>query len=99
MAQSWRYMQAPRYLSTTNFYIKDLWKVDLSNVDVVAVYGLNPIMKDLGTKMKEELQPGSVVLSNVFSIPGWRPSTTLSREGMHIYVIPDCWKNSSTKSI
>lgn len=91
-AQSRRFVQAPSYLSSTNFFMKDLWKVDLREVDVVAVYGLNPIMKNLGIKMQEELQPGSVVLSNVFSIPGWKASSTLSRDGMHIYVVPDCWK-------
>lgn len=91
-AQSRRLIQGPRYLSSTKFFCKDLWKVDLRKVDVVAVYGLGPIMKDLGIKMQQELQPGSVILSNVFSIPGWRTSSSLSRDGMHIYIVPDCWK-------
>lgn len=92
MAQSWRFLHASRYLSTTSFFVRDLWKVDLSNVDVVAVYGLHPIMDKLGVKLQGELQPGSLVLSNVFAIPGWRASRTLSEEGMHIYVVPECWK-------
>ncbi len=41
--------------------MQDLWKVDLSRADVVAVYGLHPIMKQLGKKMKAELKPGSIV--------------------------------------
>ncbi len=41
--------------------MRDLWKVDLSKADVVAVYGLHPIMKQLGKKMKAELKPGSIV--------------------------------------
>ena len=67
--------------------------MDLSQVDVVAVYGLHPIMKDLGVKLQRELQPGSIVLSNVFAIPGWKPSS-MSRDGMHIYVTPECWITS-----
>ena len=56
-----RLFQAPKYWSTTNFHIQDLWTVDLSQADVVAVYGLNPIMKRLGAKMATELKPGSIV--------------------------------------
>ena len=56
-----RLFQAPKYWSTTNFHIQDLWTVDLSRADVVAVYGLNPIMKRLGAKMATELKPGSIV--------------------------------------
>lgn len=39
----------------------DLWKVDLSQVDVIAVYGLYPIMGRLGEKKEQELKPGSIV--------------------------------------
>lgn len=94
LANSRRIFQAPLYYSSTNFCLKNLWDVDLTKVDVVAVYGLHPIMKDLGVKMKNELKPGSIVLSNVFSIPGWK-SSTLSRDGMHIYMVPDCWEQSN----
>jgi hypothetical protein len=78
------------YKQSTEFHLQDLWNVDLSEVDVVAVYGLNPIMKDLGVKLQDELRPGSVVLSNVFAIPGWKQST-LSSSGVHIYSVPACW--------
>lgn len=74
--------------------MRDLWKVQLDDVDVVAVYGLNPIMGKLGKKLQEELKPGSVVLSNVFSIPGWKQSP-LSRKGVYVYSVPSCWESSS----
>jgi hypothetical protein len=56
-------------------------------------YGLGPIMKDLGVKLQDELPSGSFVLSNVFSIPGWKPSGS-SPEGTHIYAVPQCWQTS-----
>ena len=56
-----RTVQAPKYWSTTDFHMQDLWKVDLSNADVIAVYGLHPIMKRLRKKMESELKPGSIV--------------------------------------
>jgi hypothetical protein len=42
-------------------------------------------MKELGTKLENELKPGSFVLSNVFTIPGWK--ATSSVEGTYIYRI------------
>ena len=42
-------------------------------------------MKDLGAKLEDEMQPGSLVMSNVFSIPGWHPVS--SSDGTYIYVI------------
>mmetsp|Transcript_20860 Transcript_20860/g.28987 ORF Transcript_20860/g.28987 Transcript_20860/m.28987 type:complete len:266 (-) Transcript_20860:10-807(-) len=92
-AQSRRIIQAPLYWSSTNFALRDIWKVNLTNVDVVAVYGLDPIMRDLGKKLKNELKPGSLVVSNVFTIPGWKPSKA-NVDGVTIYKVPDCWETS-----
>mmetsp|Transcript_7481 Transcript_7481/g.11312 ORF Transcript_7481/g.11312 Transcript_7481/m.11312 type:complete len:257 (-) Transcript_7481:29-799(-) len=92
-AQSRRVLQAPMYWSSTNFALRDIWKVNLTNVDVVAIYGLDPIMRDLGTKLKHELKPGSLVVSNVFTIPGWTPSKA-HVDGVTIYQVPDCWESS-----
>jgi len=90
-AQTRRALQ-PRYWSTTSFRRVDMWKLSLGGVDVVAVYGLQPIMKDLGVKLRDELKPGSFVLSNVFTIPGWRPAES-SSSGTHIYKTPECWED------
>ena len=90
-----RILQGYKYWSKTEFFIKDLWKVDLRNVDVVAVYGLQPIMKDLGIKLKNELRPGSVVISNVFTIPGWKADTKLRNihnDGLHYYTVPHSYQ-------
>ncbi len=114
-AQARRIVQFPSFYSNTLFYRKDLWKVNLSNVDVIAVYGLHPIMDrlgenknyfnkyllhlvhlpyssvlrilfkcpfpltfafiplnlfEIGKKMQAEASPGTIIVSNVFSIPG-----------------------------
>lgn len=44
-------------------------------------------MKDLRIKMQQELRPGSFVLSNVFTIPGWRPVSSSS--GTYLYRVPN----------
>lgn len=97
-ASSRRLIQASTYRTTTEFHLKDLWNVDLSDVDVVAVYGLNPIMENLGKKLEAELGPGALVLSNVFAIPGWKPSS-LSSRGVHIYSVPSCWGDADETKI
>jgi hypothetical protein len=81
-------------MQSTEFHLQDLWNVDLSDIDVVAVYGLNPIMKDLGEKLQDELRPGSLVLSNVFAIPGWKQSA-LSSSGVYVYSAPACWGDAN----
>ena len=75
------------------FYRKDLWKVDLSDTDVIAVYGLHPIMDKLGRKIEDEATSGTIVVSNVFSIPGWKPITV--ENGVFIYSIPESLKSES----
>uniref|UniRef100_A0A7S3V4K3 DOT1 domain-containing protein n=1 Tax=Chaetoceros debilis TaxID=122233 RepID=A0A7S3V4K3_9STRA len=79
----------PKYVHNTKFKMQDLWSVDLTKADVVAVYGLYPIMDKLGKKMKSELRPGSIVVSNVFTIPGWKPLSGSSSDKVHFYSIPE----------
>jgi len=101
---NFRRLTAPQYWNSTSFYMRDIWKIQLNQYDVVAVYGLAPIMDKLGKKLEKELQPGSIVVSNVFSIPGWKVSdTTVSsgsgsskeKEGVFVYQVPDCFRGSS----
>ena len=97
-----RQMITPKYWSSTQFYLGDLWKVKLHHYDVVAVYGLYPIMERLGKKLQQELKPGSIVVSNVFEIPNWKAvSSTASGssqgKGVYLYQVPECYKSSITK--
>jgi hypothetical protein len=93
-----RRLVTPRYWSTTNFYMTDLWKTKLHQYDVVTIYGLPPIMERLGRKLEQELKPGSIVVSNVFEIPGWKvvsESDTVDGgigKGVHLYHVPECFK-------
>ncbi|KAL9179635.1 hypothetical protein ACHAXT_008925 [Thalassiosira profunda] len=97
-----RRLLTPGYWANTAFYCRDLWKIQLQGYDVVAVYGLAPIMKRLGKKLEEELKPGSIVVSNVFPVPGWRVCTNTnesikktsgsqSGEGVFLYEVPECF--------
>ena len=45
-----RLVQVIKYCSSAHFYQGDLWKIDVSNYDVVTVHGLFPILKDLESR-------------------------------------------------
>ena len=39
-----------------------LWDTSLAEMDVIIIYGLHPIMKNLRAKILEECQPGTITL-------------------------------------
>lgn len=54
-------------------YWKNQWSQDFGMFNKVAVYGITYIMKDLEKKFKKELKLGSLVVSNAFAFPSWKP--------------------------
>ncbi len=53
---------------------KNLFKEDLSDADVVYVFGMPDKLKNkLRLKLEKELKPGARVVSYVFPISGWEP--------------------------
>ena len=55
----------------------DFWKDNLAKYDVVYAY-LSPVpMKSLWQKAREEMQPGSIFISNSFLIPDVVPEKSL----------------------
>lgn len=53
---------------------KNFWELDLSEFNVVTVFGITYMMKKLETKLKKELKPGSKIVSNYFIFPDWQHS-------------------------
>lgn len=51
---------------------RNLWNTDISRADVVFVYLIPWKMDVLAEKLKKELKPGSLVISNSFIFPGWK---------------------------
>jgi 2-polyprenyl-3-methyl-5-hydroxy-6-metoxy-1,4-benzoquinol methylase len=47
------------------------WGKNLSEFDVVTLFGTTHIMKGLERKLKKELKPGARVISYVFAFPTW----------------------------
>jgi len=55
------------------FQWKSIWQHDLAEYDVVYAY-LSPVpMSRLWEKVRQEMRPGSLFISNTFAVPGIRP--------------------------
>ena len=66
-------------LFSPNYTIKwgDFWKDNLAHYDVVYAY-LSPVpMTSLWQKARQEMQPGSIFISNSFIIPGVSPEESI----------------------
>lgn len=66
-------------ISGTNAQViyKDLFKSNLKNADIVFCYLLPNFMEKLEPKLKKELKPGALVVSNTFPFPDWKPVRTI----------------------
>ncbi len=50
----------------------DLWKADLSQYNVITLFGVGYIMRALEKKLRRELKPGSQIISLGFKFPTWQ---------------------------
>ena len=69
--------------SQAQIYTQNFWQADLSNYDVVMVFGMTHIMEKLEQKLQTELKPDAVVVSNIFQFPGWQK--VRSENGVFVY--------------
>lgn len=66
-----------RRLSNVNLLQQDLWKQDLAQYDVVYCFLSPEPMPKLYVKARKEMRPGSVFISNSFTVQGREPDETL----------------------
>ena len=53
---------------------KSFWNEDFSSFNLISVFGIGYIMKDLEEKLRRELPRGAKVAANVFEFPAWKYS-------------------------
>merc|ERR1719291_489115 len=63
------------------------WSADLSQTDVVTVYGRpgDGLMEKAAAKCEAELPPHAVVVSHYFDIPGWERLLVQDVQGLKLY--------------
>lgn len=59
--------------SPAEIKMKNFFKVNLSDADVIFCYLFPKVMKKLGEKFTNELKPGTKIVSNAFRIENWTP--------------------------
>lgn len=64
-------------------HISDYWNEDLSPYDIITIYGMSSIMRQLQEKLQKELKPGSKVLSSIFHFPDWTPEN--QKNNVYLY--------------
>ncbi|AKM82317.1 TPA: SAM-dependent methyltransferase [Candidatus Berkelbacteria bacterium] len=52
---------------------KNFWKADLSEFNIITLFGITSMMKQMEKKLKKELKTGAKVISNTFIFPEWEP--------------------------
>ena len=70
---------------------QSFWTAELTEAHVVFCYLYPDVMQRLATRLKSELNPGTVVVSCNFKLPGWtalqvlRPGGPLHNDPIYIY--------------
>ena len=68
-------------ISNTNFF-----KTDLSKAKAIFIFLTASVMGKIGRKLKEELNPGTMVVSYGFLIPKWFLTRTLETKPSRTYI-------------
>lgn len=64
---------------------QSFWDADLTNADIVLLYQISPTMNKLESKLRNELKPGSRVVSNSFNFPNWKHEK--EKSGVYLYIV------------
>jgi hypothetical protein len=82
------YLRAKITRSSAVFKLGDYHTLDFANYDVVFAYLSPAAMVDLWAKAKQEMRPGSMLISLAFEVPGVPPTVQLkaSEHAPSLYV-------------
>ena len=58
-------------IDKASIHWKNFWNEDLSEFDIVTVFGIGYMMKKLEIKLKRELKAGARIVSNYFTFNKW----------------------------
>jgi cyclopropane fatty-acyl-phospholipid synthase-like methyltransferase len=61
----------------------NMWRINVSDYDVVFIYAISHIMGDLEKKLKDELESDAKVVSYAYKFPHWKPEK--SEKGVYLY--------------
>lgn len=62
---------------------QDIYEAELKDAAVIACYLYPGAMQRLRKKFEKELKPGTLIVSNTFSVPGWKPEQVIELESLY----------------
>ncbi|MDP3974315.1 MAG: methyltransferase domain-containing protein [Candidatus Daviesbacteria bacterium] len=68
-----RYTASRLKLKNAKFYHGNIFSKDYTDADVIYIYLLNKGVGRLEEKLKKELKKGSVVITQTYHFPNWKP--------------------------
>jgi precorrin-6B methylase 2 len=71
--RSWLTLRRFGVQRSTRVLLRNFWLCNFKEYDVVTLFGISYIMRDLEKKLLRELRPGAKVISNAFPFPHWKP--------------------------
>lgn len=83
--KSQKYIQREGLEDRIILHNSNFWDADLSQYEVVTVYGMPDVMDDLEAKLLHDLKPGAKVLLNYYTFNHLEP--TASKDNVYLYVI------------
>lgn len=72
-------------LENVHIIKQDFWKKSIADVDVMFAYCIDSKMNRLEEKIKNEMKPGSRIISNGFILPSLQPHKQV--DGVTLYVL------------
>ncbi len=70
--------------SNGRILLKNYWRENLGEFDLITVWGVPHMMKRLEKKLLKELKPGAKVVSNHLQFPNWKEKK--SDNGVFLYI-------------
>jgi len=62
-----------RKVKNLKFINKNMWDVDVSSYDRIFLFCLRKEMRKFESKLRDEMKPGSLIISNIFKFNNWKP--------------------------
>lgn len=75
---------AQKNLKNAHVAWQSLWETELSTYDIITIYGVPDIMRNLSKKLKREAKPGALIISNQYPLPKW--PVEKEKLGVYLYI-------------
>jgi hypothetical protein len=71
---SWKNRSSKQDITLTRprFIRADFWKVNMKEYDYIVIFGVQEMMKDLASKLKEEMKPDALIVSCRNPVPNYK---------------------------